>query len=260
MDTGRFEVRPEAMRSAVGNVGGIILQTINAVIDLEAMIVAPTSFAMIGDAVASGNIAMQGQQVVAMQSLLKGLQAVNDLVRRSADEYDQTDRAIADGFGGDHPNSQPSTSLWSSPVAGQVAAHALTDSIGGTGDPHSVGNVLNYLGQAGLGHDSSAGEFSHDSNGFANWLDASPDNQTRVGVIGVYSGVARGFGDIPGGVHAGDVVVVDQGNGSSGSGNSVIGIAGTGGQLYNHGTVTPDFGGLSTVRVYRPMAATSPSL
>src|SRR5882757_4294391 len=52
MDTGQYEVRPEAMRSAVGNIGGIIMQTVNAVLDLEKLVLAPTSFAMIGDAVA----------------------------------------------------------------------------------------------------------------------------------------------------------------------------------------------------------------
>ena len=245
MDTGQYVVSPEAMRSAVGNIGGIIMQTVNAVLDLEALVLMPTSFAMIGDAVASGNVAMQAQQVAALQSLLKGLQAVNDLVKRSADAYDDADRAVAQGFGGKPTTSQGTASLWSSPAAGQVAATAFTDSVGGAGDPHSVSNVLDYLGKAGLGHDSSAGQFANDSTGFANWLDASPDHQAQVGVIGVYSGVARNLGDIPGGVHAGDVVMV----------NSTIGIAGTGGQLYNHGLLTPDFGALATVRVYRPMPA-----
>ncbi|EWM17067.1 hypothetical protein [Kutzneria sp. 744] len=246
MDTGQYEVRPEAMRSAVGNIGGIIMQTVNAVLDLEALVLAPTSFAMIGDAVASGNVAMQAQQVAALQSLLKGLQAVNDLIKKSADAYDDADRAVAQGFGGSPSAGTANTaSLWSSPAAGLVAAQAFNDSVGGAGDPHSVANVLDYLGHAGLGHDSSAGQFAHDSTGFANWLDSSPDHQAQVGVIGVYSGVARNLGDIPGGVHAGDVVVV----------NSAIGVAGAGGQLYNHGLLTPEFGGLAMVRVYRPMPA-----
>lgn len=247
MDTGQYEVRPEAMRSAVGNIGGIIMQTVNAVLDLEKLVVAPTSFAMIGDAVASGNVAMQAQQVAALQSLLKGLQAVNDLIKKSADAYDEADRAVAQGFGGSPSAGTANTaSLWSSPAAGLVAAQAFNDSVGAAaGDPGSVGNVLDYLGHAGLGHDSSAGQFAHDSTGFANWLDTSPDHQAQVGVIGVYSGVARTLGDIPGGVHAGDVVVV----------NSAIGVAGAGGQLYNHGLITPDFGGLAMVRVYRPMPA-----
>jgi uncharacterized protein YukE len=245
MDTGQYEVRPEAMRSAVGNIGGIIMQTVNAVLDLEKLVLAPTTFAMIGDAVASGNIAMQAQQVAALQSLLKGLQAVNDLIKKSADAYAEADRAVAQGFGGGSAGTANTASLWSSPAAGLVAASAFNDSLGGAGDPHSVANVLDYLGHAGLGHDSSAGQFAHDSAGFANWLDASPDHQAQVGVIGVYSGVARNLGDIPGGVHAGDVVVVD----------SAIGVAGAGGQLYNHGLITPDFGGLAMVRVYRPMPA-----
>ncbi|WP_236650054.1 WXG100 family type VII secretion target [Kutzneria albida] len=249
MESGRYEVRPEAMRAAAGNVGGIILQTINAVLGLESLLVAPTSFAAIGDAVASGNTAMQAQQVAALQSLLKGLQAVNDLVKRSADDYDQADRAIAQGFGGGGGTDSGPTSTWSSPAASAVAAHAVSDSIGATGDPNSVGNVLDYLGQAGLGHASSAGLHAQDGGQFADWLDASPDHQAGVGVLGVYAGVARDFGDVPGGVHPGDVVVVDNGSGS------VIGIAGQGGRLYNHGLVTPDFGALATVRVYRPMAA-----
>jgi len=45
---GQFQLGPEAVRSTVGNVGGMIMQTITVLLDLERMIVAPTSFAGIG--------------------------------------------------------------------------------------------------------------------------------------------------------------------------------------------------------------------
>ena len=63
VSTGQYDVTPEAVRSIVGNVGGIIMQTVNAVLELESMVVAPTSFATIGSAVASTNTALQAQQV-----------------------------------------------------------------------------------------------------------------------------------------------------------------------------------------------------
>jgi hypothetical protein len=83
-------------------------------------------------------------------------------------------------------------------------------------------------------------------------LDASPDHQAQLGVIGVYSGAARGFGDVPGGVHNGDVVVIDPGAGA-GDPTTTLGVIANSGQLYNNGLVQPDFGDVATLRVYRPM-------
>ncbi|KAA2266470.1 WXG100 family type VII secretion target [Solihabitans fulvus] len=257
MSTGQYQARPEAMRSTVGNVGGIIMQTINVALELESMLVSPSSFGMFGSAVASANTAMQGQQVAALQSLLKLLQEVNDLVKRSADDYEAADQAVSAGYGGHSTGGSTPSSMWSSPTASQLATYALNDSVGVGGEPHSVGNVLDYMGRVGLG-DLGTKPITdvqfHDVDGFANWLDASPDNQARVGVIGVYSGTVRDLGDVPGGVHGGDVVVVDSRNVADPS-QHVIGIAGTGGQLYNHGPISPDFGGLANVRIYRPMSA-----
>jgi len=130
---GQYQLGPEAVRATVGNVGGIIMQTVNVVLDLESMIVTPTSFATIGSAVASANTSMQAQQVVALRSLLKLLQDVNSLVKQSADAYDSADQAVSSAFGGtNHPAATtPSTGLWSSGGASQLAGVAIGDSMGG---------------------------------------------------------------------------------------------------------------------------------
>jgi uncharacterized protein YukE len=250
---GQYEARPEAIRSTVGNVGGIIMQTVNVVLDLESMIVPPTSFATIGSAVASANTAMQGQQVVAMRSLLKLMQEVNDLVKKIADDYDAADRAVSQGYGGGGLTSPTtSTGLFSSSAGAQLAGFAVSGSAGGPGQPQSASNVVGYLAQAGLGPAGGAGVPTGSANEFVNWLDASPDNQATLGVLGVYSGAARGFGDVPGGVLNGDMVIIEPGA-LPGGGNLMLGIIGNSNQLYNNGLLQPNFGGLATLRVYRPM-------
>jgi uncharacterized protein YukE len=251
VSTGQYDVTPEAVRSIVGNVGGIVMQTMNSVLALESMIVAPTSFATIGSAVASANTQMQNQQVTAMRSLLALLQQVNNMVKSSVDAYDSADQAVATGYGG-QPSATgttptTSTGLWSSPAGAQVAGQAVAAGTGTSSQPASVSNVVGVGNQTG-----TAAVPTSSPHDFVSWLDASPDNQAGLGVIGVYSGTARGFGDVPGGVHDGDMVVIDPGTGTSGAG-TVLGVIGNSGQLYNNGLVQPDFGDVATLRVYRPM-------
>ncbi|HEY0698713.1 MAG TPA: hypothetical protein VGD43_13000, partial [Micromonospora sp.] len=96
MTTGSsYNVRPDAVRGVVGNVVGILLQVYSTVMELERLTLPPTSFAKLGSPVASANIAMQGQLVGTMRTLLQLLQEVNDLVHRSANDYDDADRAVA---------------------------------------------------------------------------------------------------------------------------------------------------------------------
>jgi uncharacterized protein YukE len=249
--SGQFQIGPEAVRSTVGNVGGIIMQTMTALLDLEKMIVAPTSFATIGTAVASANTSMQAQQVLALRSLLNLLQKVADDVKKVADAYQSADQSVATGFGGGSQptTSTPSTGLWSSPVAAQLAGLAISNSAGATGQPQSAGTVLSYLTQAGLAQ-SPQGVPTSTPHDFTSWLDASSSNQASLGVIGVYSGAARGFTDVPGGIHNGDLVAITPGSGAS---DTMIGIIGNSNQLYNNGLLQPQFGDLATLRVYRPV-------
>ncbi|MEW2506339.1 WXG100 family type VII secretion target [Amycolatopsis sp. NPDC047767] len=251
---GEYRAEPEAMRSIVGNVGGIVAHGINAVADLEKLVVQPTSFAAFGSAVAAANSALQSTQVTAVRTLLQLLQQINGLVKTSADAYQAADQAAASGYGGGTSTvAAPSSSIWGTPHAGELATIAINDSAGAHGEPSSVGNVLRYLGDADLGklgeHPITDARF-HGVADFNDWLAGDADNQARVGLIEVYSGTARTFGDVPGGVHAGDVVVVepllfaDSG--------PVIGVAGDGGALYNHGLVDPGLGGLAKLSVYRP--------
>lgn len=237
----QYVVRPEAVRSTVGNVGGIIVSAMNVVLDLESLIVAPTSFATIGATVAGQNTAMQGHQVGSLQLLLKLLQDVNSLVKQCVDDYDSADQKVAASFGGSSPAPAAGSPLWSSPLAPQLATYASNDSAGAPGEPHALGNVLDYMSHVGLA--TPPGVTFHDADGFANWLDASPSNQAHAGLIGIYSGTVRTLTDVPGGVHGGDIVVSGQ----------AIGVVDADGQLVNHGLVGAPHD--ATVRVYRPTPA-----
>ncbi|GAB3381710.1 WXG100 family type VII secretion target [Amycolatopsis echigonensis] len=251
---GEYRAEPEAMRSTVGNVGAVIAHGINAVADLEKLVLQPTTFASFGSVVAAANEALHSQQVTAVRSLLQLLQEINDLVKHSADAYQSADEAVSEGYGGGGgPSAPPLTSIWGTPHAAHLAAAAITDSAGAHGEPSSVGNVLRYLGDADLGrlaeHPLTDARF-HGVADFNDWLAGDADNQARVGLIEVYSGTARTFGDVPGGVHSGDVVVVEPLQVAERP--PVIGVAGDGGALYNHGLLDPGLGGLAKVSVYRP--------
>ncbi len=252
--TGRYEASPEAMRATVGNVGGILVQAINTLLDLESALVEPASFSTLGSAVAGANTELQGQQIRAMRSLLDLLRQTNDSVHDSANGYDDADRDVAGSFGGTGGASTRSP-LWHSSSAADLAGYAVHDSTGAQGEPHSVPNVLGYLTRAGLGELAQrpvAGSLFADPTGFADWLDHSPDHQSQLGVIGVYSGQVRSLADVPG-IQSGDVVVADP-SGPDDSG-ALIGVAGGDGQLYNHGPVGSDLPYGGEVRVYRPLPA-----
>ena len=250
---GQYVVAPEAVRSSVGNVGGIIMQAVNTVMELESMIVPPTSFATIGSAVASANTTMQAQQVAALKSLLSLMQQVNNLVQRSVEGYDSADRAVATSYGG-NATTTGSAGIWTGTVANTLANTAVAGSVGGPGTPHSVSTVLGYLNQAGLTSGGPTGAPTGSPAAFANWLDASPDHQAALGVLGTYSGAARGFGDVPGGVQNGDLVAINPGVGAAEQ-STLLGVVANNGQLYNNGLIQPDFGGLANLQVYRPMSA-----
>ncbi|ADJ44038.1 hypothetical protein AMES_2215 [Amycolatopsis mediterranei S699] len=250
---GEYRAEPEAMRSAVGNVGGIIAHGINAVADLERLVVQPMSFATFGSAVAAANAALHSGQITAVRTLLQLLQQVNGLVKASADAYQAADRDVASGYGGGHASTSTGSSIWGSSHASELATLAINDSAGAHGEPSSVGNVLRYLGDARLGrlgdHPITDTRF-HGVADFNDWLAGDADNQARIGLIEVYAGTARTFSDVPGGVHSGDVVVVEPLLFSDRQ--PVIGVAGDGGRLYNHGLLDARTGGLAKVSVYRP--------
>ncbi|MDT8914358.1 WXG100 family type VII secretion target [Amycolatopsis sp. PS_44_ISF1] len=253
--TGEYRAEPEAMRSTVGNVGAIIAHGINAVSDLEKLVVQPASFATFGSAVAAAGAALHSRQVTAVRSLLQLLQQINGLVKSSADAYQAADQAVAGGYGSHSAPAPASSSIWGTPHAGELATLAINDSTGAHGEPGSVGNVLRYLGDANfgrLGEHPITGTRFHGVSDFNDWLAGDTGNQARVGLIEVYAGTARTFGDVPGGVHSGDVVVVEPLR-SAGSA-PVIAVAGDGGALYNHGLVDPGLHGLAKVSVYRPAA------
>ncbi|MGA8114167.1 MAG: WXG100 family type VII secretion target [Actinocatenispora sp.] len=248
----QYHAQPEAMRATVGNVGGILVQAITALLDLESSAVDPGSFATLGGAVASANNELQGQQTRALRSLLDLLRQTNDSVHRSANDYDDADRDVAASYGGGGATTQ--SPLWHPTFAADLAGHAVHDSAGAPGEPYSVHNVLDYLSRAGMGelaYRPVTDVAFADANGFADWLDADPDHQSRIGVIGVYSGHVPGLADVPG-IQRGDLVVADP-SGPPGAAGAVIGVAGGDGQLYNRGPVGVDLTYGGDIRVYRPL-------
>lgn len=243
-----FDASPEEMRSVAGNLSGIIMQAANAVGALRSMRVNPSDFSALGAAVGAMNAKLEATQVSSLNTLLSLLQEFNDNVRKVADTYQDHDRRIADVYAGRQSElAAVSSTLWSSPNAERLAAAATGASLSGAAQPASVDNVLGYLRTAGI---SDLGERSFaDPVAFARWLDTEAGNQQRAGVIGVYAGLARDLGDVPGGVRAGDIVVLAFDR------DPVVAVVGERGQLYNNGLVRPSFTGLADTRVYRPISA-----
>lgn len=267
VSTGRHAVQREAVRAMAGNVGGIILRAVNAVMDLETMPAPPAALAALGgtrtDGTVNGTVnggtanagtvnggAVNGgaastaettrrnQRTAAVRALLGLLREINDLVT----------------WGVDPTGGRP---LWSDSAAVQVARWAAADTGAIGGQPGAVRTVLGYLAKAGLLRADPnvptgipAGIPTHSAKDFAYWLDSDPDNQARLGVIATYSGPARNFTDVPGGIRDGDLVVIDPGS-AVGNRSTLLGVAGNG-NLYNKGLLKPNFGGLANLRVYRP--------
>ncbi|MHA3703198.1 WXG100 family type VII secretion target [Jatrophihabitans sp. YIM 134969] len=262
----------------VGGVGALLVHAVRTAVDLGATTLDPRGFGAFGSPVATAQQALQERHVDALEGLLDGLQRVNGDIRRVADAYEQLDGSVAAGFratgsSGDdgvhegsvgtgvvapapgdvaagHPAGGLLAGLWGSGVGSAVADHARLHV--GDGEPSSVVNVVGYLRDGGVGRVGSdplpSGSFDGPTS-FADWLDSDPHHQTQVGVIHVYRGDVRDLADIPGGVRAGDVVVVEP---------DVIGVATTsaaagGVQLVNHGPLDPDLGHRAAVRVYRPL-------
>jgi hypothetical protein len=84
------------------------------------------------------------------------------------------------------------------------------------------------------------------------WLADSPDHQAHLGVIAVYAGAARGLDDTPAGLRPGDLVCIEPGAVAADQ-DVLAGVIGEDGGLLNHGLLSPDFGGIAEVHVYRPI-------
>jgi hypothetical protein len=256
MGTGQYAAQPEAMRSAVGNVGGMIMHASSTLDALKRLGSDPVPFASIGSAVGSANARLQDQVVSALCSLLSLLQNVSGLVTLSADNYQNADADVAASYSG-RPAIRPEPGIWSADAGAALAARAMRDSRqGAVPAPHLAESVIGYLVGARPGQLAphgpggalavpigSAGELTV-------WLAESPANQARLGVIAVYAGPARGLHDTPGELRPGDVVFIDPGPDAADQ-EVTVGILGGDGGLHNHGQVYPDFGGVAQVHVYR---------
>ena len=260
-----YRIDLDAVRTIAGNLGGILLQAISVSRDLERLVVPAASYGRIGTPVATGSSALQTGQVQAMQSMMRVLSDISTEVSAVSTASAELDREIAGGLERLHDGADSSRppSLWGSVVAGQLAGHAMA----GGGQPSagsSVDGLLDTLTGAGMGqlheHPVPPGAFPT-PKALADWLDTDPDHQTRLGVIGVYAGNTGNLSDVPGGLHAGDLVYVDRwqlsGPSLTPSAQSSLGVVGDDGRLYNQGAIsTAGWTGVTDLRVYRPIGAT----
>jgi hypothetical protein len=252
-----FQIDPDAVRSIAGNIGGILMQAITLTRDLQRLTVPPTSYAELGVAVANNSEQLQAQQGQALHSLLEVVADITHEVSTVAATSRQLDSDI--GAGLDRLNT--ASSLWSSPTASQLASMAMADGAQHTGTGHSVDGVLGYMGSVGMGnlstHPVDTASF-HSPTALADWLDTDPDNQTQLGVIGVYAGDSGNLSDVPGGVHPGDLVYVARwqlgGSDFTAGTDAALGVIGNDGQLYNNGAISTDWHGVTDLRVYRPLS------
>ncbi len=246
---GGYQIRPEAARSAVGNIGGVLAQALGVLQEVAQTLAPQTSFAQIGTGTAVQNTALHAQQVSSLQSLLKVVGQLKTLVSECVRAYEEADSLISRLFGAD-PTQQAggsaSSGLWATGASG-AAALTGTATVPGTG---AVQPVVDHLTQHG-GWDTSttpAPTFASPRQ-FADWLDASVDHQAQAGVVGVYTGPATGpDGTLGVTTHTGDVVIAEHGT------TSAVGVQAADGRLYNHGVVSLDQA--TTVRVYRPISTT----
>jgi hypothetical protein len=86
---------------------------------------------------------------------------------------------------------------------------------------------------------------------FAAWLDEDAGHQVALGLIGVFRGAVRELAEVPGGVHDGDVVLIEPGPDAR-TRRTTLGIAASG-RLYNNGQLYLDFGSSAWLRLYRPI-------
>ncbi|MDQ2958738.1 MAG: ESX-1 secretion-associated protein [Actinomycetota bacterium] len=251
-----FTIDPDAVRSVAGNLGGILMQAITLSRDLERLVVPPISYAQIGSPVATGGAQLQTEQVQALHSMLGVLSDLTHQVSAVAASSQQLDTEIGSGL-----DRLTGGGLWGSPTAGQLASAAMAgSSLPGHGQ--SVDGVLDYMGRVGMGqlgsHPVAAGSFASPT-ALVDWLDTDPDNQARLGVIGVYAGDSGNLANVPGGVHPGDLVYVSRwqlgGPDFTAGSTATLGVLGSDGQLYNQGAIsTSDWHGVTNLRVYRPLS------
>jgi hypothetical protein len=257
MGSGQYTARPEAMRSAAGTVGGIIAAASGALLAFEQLSMDPGSFASIGNAVGSANIAVAGQQASTLRSLLWLLQTVSSRVQLSADSYQNADAAVAASYGGAPvATARPQRRIWSSLTGEALADQATRDSAAGVvPTPHQAESVVGYLAGAGLAQlgqgEQPLRQPVQSAADLMAWLADSPDNQARCGVIAVYAGAASGLDGMSGGLQPGDLVAIEPGPDAADR-HAVVGVVGYDGALHNHGRFSPDFGGVAQVHVYRP--------
>jgi hypothetical protein len=260
--SGEGTALPEAMRSAAGHVGGLVMQASGTLQDFEQPTLDPDSFASIGSSVSSADATLHDQQVSALSSVLSLLlQGVTSRVEQSADDLEKADAAQASGPAA--ARERPLT--WSSPASATLASQAAKDGgTGGVSTPHRAESIVGYLAEAGRGRQ---GQDVHgrplsipvgSAGDLAAWLEDSPDHQAQLGVIAVYAGAARGLSDTPARLRPGDLVCIAPGADATDQ-DVIVGVAGDDGRLYNHGLLSPDFGGLAEVRVYRVIGGSAGS-
>jgi hypothetical protein len=254
MGIGQDTARPEAMRSAAGNVGGLVMRASGELLAFEQPALDPGSFASIGSTVSSADAELHDQQVSALSSVLALLLGVSSGIQQSADNYQEADATTAASSSGGPVVTRQG--IWSAPASAALASQAAQDSgAGHVPTPHRAESIIGYLAGAGLGELGQGRQFSvpvASAGDLMAWLADSPDQQAQLGVIAVYAGAASGLNDTPAGLRPGDLVCIEPG-GHAADQDVIAGVIGEDGGLRNHGLLSPDFGGIAELHVYRPI-------
>jgi hypothetical protein len=242
------------MRSAAGNVGGLIMQASSMLLALQQQpVVDPGSLGSIGSSVGSADATLHDQQVSALSCVLSLLQGVSSKVEQSADGYQEADAAVAASYSGKPVPAREGPLTWSSSASAALASQAARDSgAEGATTPHRAESIIGYLAEADLGQAGPLSVPVGSAGDLAAWLEDSPEHQAQLGVIAVYAGAARGLDDTPGRLRPGDLVCIEPGADAADQ-DVIVGVVGDDGGLYNHGLLSPDFGGRAEVRIYRPI-------
>jgi len=259
MSSGQEAARPEAMRSAAGNVGGLIIQASGALLAFGQPALDPGSFGSIGSSVSSADATLHDREVSALTSVLSVLLGVSSSVQQSADDYQEADAAVVASHSGGPAPAREGPLTWPSQASAALASEAARDSAsGGVPTPHQAGSIIAYLASVGIGQlpgNGGGGPLwmaAGSARDLTEWLAESAEHQAQFGVIAVYAGAARGLDDTPSGLRPGDLVSIEPGAGAADQ-DVILGVVGEDGRLHNHGLLSPDFGGLAEVHVYRPV-------
>ncbi|GAA3514758.1 glycoside hydrolase family protein [Actinocatenispora rupis] len=101
MTSDSFEIHPQAVSDTVGNVRSLLSRAGDVISELSSAVLDGAAFAGVGSDVAAANANLQSSQVSSLHQLRQLLERVNQAIHASNQGYQQTDQAVATGYGDD---------------------------------------------------------------------------------------------------------------------------------------------------------------